>query len=372
MQNLAVNWLVFRLTKSALMLGVVNFASLAPVLILGLLGGWMADRVDRRKMLLAMQSLSMMQAIALATLTFSGKLEVWHIVGLAAFLGTVNAFEMPARQAFIVNMVPRDDLVNAISLNASLFHASRVIGPAAAGFIVATGGEGLCFSLNALSFLAALLVILLIRVDRGDGVHPANQAPSGLAEALKFAFATPTVRNILGLAAAVSLFGMQFLVLMPVVASVVLHREVGALGALMAGASLGSCLAALTLASRATGELLERGVGYACLGFSVALFCFAMSGNLFLSIVLAVPLGFFITAQLSGSHSLLQLAVSDQLRGRVSSIWMMNMLGLLPLGSLMVGWLATRYGAPLALKGCSLVCALAAIAYLTGKRRPNR
>jgi MFS family permease len=271
---------------------------------------------------------------------------------------------MPARQAFIVNMVTRDDLVNAISLNASLFHASRVIGPAVAGFIVAKVGEGLCFSLNAVSFLAALLAILLIRVDRPTDAHATAQAHSGIAKALQFAFTTPGVRSILGLAAVVSLFGMQFLVLMPVVASVVLHREVGTLGALMAGASVGSCVAALTLANRATGELLERGVGYACLGFSVALFCFAMSDNVYLSITLSVPLGFFITAQLSGSHSLLQLAVSDQLRGRVSSIWMMNMLGLLPLGSLLIGWLAHRYGAPAALEGCAVVCAIAGLAYL--------
>ncbi len=367
MQSLAVNWLVFRLTKSAFMLGVVNFASLAPVLVLGLVGGWLADRLDRRKTLLAMQTLSMIQAIVLAILTFSGRLEVWHVICLAAFLGTVNAFEMPARQAFIVNMVTREDLVNAMSLNASLFHLSRVIGPALAGFLVASAGEGLCFALNAVSFLAALVAILLIRVDKPAEAHAAGRANSGVAEALQFAFATPAVRNVLGLAAAASLFGMQFLVLMPVVASEVLDREVGTLGALMAGVSIGSCAAALMLANRATGELLKRGVGYACLGCSVALFCFAMSSNLYLSLVLTLPLGFLTTVQLSGSHALLQLAVCDELRGKVSSIWMMNILGLLPVGGLLVGWWANKYGAPAALTGCAAVCAVAALAYLWQK-----
>lgn len=364
MQSLAVNWLVYRLTKSAFMLGVVNMAGLVPVLVLGLAGGWVADRADRRQTLLAVQALAMLQAIALAVLTFSGHLQVWHVIVLAAFLGAVNAFEMPARQALVVNMVHQEDVVNAISLNASLFHAARTVGPAAAGILVATAGEGTCFALNAVSFLAALVAIWLIRVPRARAVHPADRQPLHVAEAFRFAFSTPHVLDVLALAAAASLFGMPYLVLMPVVASEVLHREVGALGALMAGASVGSCASALILANRATGELLRPGVGYACLGFSAALFAFAVSANFYLSLALTVPLGFCITSQLSGSHSLLQLAVSDELRGRVSSIWMMTMLGLLPLGSLAVGWFASLYGASTALVGCAGLCAISAVFYL--------
>jgi MFS family permease len=360
MQNLALSWLVYKLTNSAFILGVVEFANLSPVLLLGLLGGWVADHYDRRKILLITQVLLMLQACALTALVLTNQIQVWQIIALAAFSGVVIAFEIPARQSLIVNIVDKEHVVNAISLNSSMFNGTRVIGPAIAAALISRTGEGFCFAVNAVSYLAALIALFFIAIPPRDS--DSNKTKGGLMQGLTYAMQTPEASRILRLAALLSLFGAQFSLLMPVVAKEVLHYDVEGFGALKAAAALGSLSAGLWLANRGSSEMLTRGVAFAGLAFGVALIGFALATNFCLF------LGFCMTFQLSGSHSLLQLNVPDQLRGRVMSVWTLSVLGMAPLGSLMMGWLAEHYGAPFALLLASLVAIVSAEVYLLLKK----
>lgn len=373
MQQLALSWLVYRLTNSALILGVVEFAMFSPVLFIGLAGGWVADHVNRKKVLAVTQLAALMQATVLSILALSGHIQVWQIICLAATAGIINAFEIPSRQALIVQMVDRRDLVNAISLNSSLFNGSRVIGPALAATLISFQGEAICFVINAFSYLASFTAVLLLKVPSDSQKH--EKGSRGVVEGLKYCFSTPTVRQILLLTAALSVFGGQFTVLLPVIAKQVLHTGVEGFGALRSAAAVGSLMAALLLANRGSGDMLNRGVGVANLAFGIFLAAFAISQNFFLSIALACFLGFFMTFQLSGSHSLLQLQVPDEMRGRLMSVWTMMIMGMSPLGSLLIGWLAKHHGAPLSLVLCSGISILAAGLYLAMRKpapaKPN-
>ena len=381
MQGLALSWLVYRMTNSAFLLGLVEFANLFPVLLLALVGGWVADKVERKKVLAVAQMCAMIQATILAVLTLNGKIEVWQILCLSAVAGTVNAFEIPSRQALLVQMVDRKDLVNAISLNSSLFNGSRVIGPALAALLIGFNGEGLkqfmpslvnfsgegvCFAINAVSYLASFAAVLMLQVPATAA--DTNKKQTSIIEGLKYSFTTPSVRRIMRLTALLSLFGGQFTVLLPVVTKQVLHLDVGGFGALRTAAAVGSLTAALLLASRGSGDMLGKGVGYANLFFGLVLFIFAFSQNFYLSMATVVFLGFAMTFQLSGSHSLLQLDVPDELRGRLMSVWTIMIMGLSPLGSLLVGWLASHYGAPPALLICAVVSTFSALMYIIFRR----
>lgn len=365
MQNLALSWLVWRLTKSAWLLGVVEFANLIPVLIFALGGGWVADRADRKKVLIGAQIMFMVQASVLATLTLTGHIQVWHIIALAALAGIISSFEIPSRQSLIVSLVDKEDLVNAISLNSSLFNGTRIIGPALAAGVIGLSGEGTCFLVNTLSYMAALAALILLKVP------PANKeasTASGIQEGLRFAVRTPSVRSLLRLTAGLSLFGGQFSVLLPVMASNVLHSDVAGFGALRAMAAIGSFFAALTLARRGSFDMLNSSIGYAALGFGIMLMLFSLSGNFAASMCIVLFLGYCMTFQISGSHSFLQLTVPDEIRGRLMSVWVMIIMGMSPLGSLFVGWAASQWGAPLSLAVCAAVCCLSALIYLiTGK-----
>jgi MFS family permease len=362
MQQLALSWLVYRMTNSAWILGVVEFALLSPVLFIGLAGGWVADHVSRKKVLAIAQLAALAQATILSILALSGQIQVWQIICLAAAAGIINAFEIPSRQALIVQMVDRKDLVNAISLNSSLFNGSRIIGPAMAAALIGFKGEAICFVINALSYLASFTAVMLLKVP--VDAHKHEKGSRSVLEGIKYCFSTPNVRQILLLTAALSVFGGQFTVLLPVMAKQILHTDVEGFGALRSAAAVGSLMAALLLANRGSGDMLNRGVGFANLAFGVFLAAFAISQNFFLSIAIACFLGFFMTFQLSGSHSMLQLQVPDEMRGRLMSVWTMMIMGISPLGSLMVGWLANHYGAPFALVLCSSVSVLAAVIYL--------
>ena len=362
MQNLALSWLVYSLTKSAYWLGVVEFANLSPVLVLALAGGWVADHVDRRKVLLTTQFLLLIQASILAFLTLNHLIQLWHIIVMALVAGTIVAFEIPSRQALIVNMVERKDFVNAISLNSSLFNGSRIIGPAIAAVIIHYQGEGFCFAINAFSYLAALVAVFLLKVPP----HPdaGKDTDKSVIDGLRYSFGTPEVRRLLRLTALLSLFGAQFSMLMPVVANQILHQDVQGFGALKSFAATGSLIAALSLANRGSGPMLTRSVGFAGLFFGITLCAFAVSRDFSLSLVLCLMLGFCMTFQLSGSHSLLQLSVPEQLRGRLMSVWTIMIMGLSPLGSFMVGWAASHYGAPPVILVTAVIGILSALIYL--------
>lgn len=363
MQNLDVSWLVYRLTQSAWMLGLVSFASLTPTLVFGLAGGHAADKFNRKKIVLFAQITGLLQSAMLAYLTLTGQIQVWQIFVLTALLGTANAFDIPARQSLIASLVTREDLINAVSLNASMFNGARMIGPALAGGIITFWGEGTCFAVNSVSYLAVILAVYLLhfekRIDRRQA--PASEPPLA---GIHFVIQHKSVGSLLLMVSVLSLFGMQYLMLLPVITKSVLHGKAILLGALSGMSGLGSLAAALLLANRGTGENLRRAVGFALLAFSLALLCFALSTNVWLSLALVVLVAFFMTFQLSSCQSLIQLAAPDHLRGKVMSVYMMIFMGMGPAGSLAAGWLARQCGAPYALAIAAGICSIAAFIYL--------
>src|SRR5215472_14944236 len=361
MQSVAQSWLVYRLTGSPFLLGLTGFAGQIPALLLAPFGGVLADRQDRRRIIIATQTLSMLQAVALAVLTLSNHVTVGMVIGLALMLGVINAFDMPARQSFLVELVGKDDLMNAIALNSSMFNGARIIGPAIAGLIIGWLGEGICFAINGASFLAVLGGLLVIKVkqrpvDRTDG-----SALSHLREGFLYIRRTDAVLAILLMVALVSLFGTSYSVLMPIFADRVISGGAPALGILLGASGLGALGGALTLAARSRIQGLERLVAASVAGFSIAVIAFSLSRTLALSTILIVPAGYAIMIQMSGSNTLLQTIVPDALRGRVMSFFSWCLMGISPLGSLLAGALASRVGAPTAVAASGGVCLVGAL-----------
>jgi MFS family permease len=346
MQSVAQSWLAYRLTGSAALLGVVAFSGQIPALLFASWGGVAADRFSRRAILLATQLASMALALALAGLTLSGHIEVAHILVLAALLGAVNAFDIPARQAFVVELVGRDDLINAIALNSSAFNGARMVGPALAGVLVARLGEGWCFLLNGASYLAVLGGLLAI------GPRPAVRTRAGasmlahIAEGYRYAAGARPVRALLLLLGVVSLTAMPYAVLMPIFADRVLGGGSAALGLLMGASGVGALSGALTLASRRGIAGLGRWVAISAAGFGIALVLFSLSRWLWLSVAILVPAGFFMINQMASSNTLIQSVVPDRFRGRVMALYTMMFMGMAPFGALGAGAAAERWGAP--------------------------
>ncbi len=346
MQIVAQAWLVYRLTGSPLMLGVVEFLSRSPVLVFGLIGGALADRWPRRRLLVLTQSLLLLQASALAALTMTGTVTIGWILGLAFCLGLISALEVPTRQAFAIDLVPRSDIPSAIGLNASIFNAARVLGPAIAGVIVTTAGEGVCFLLNAFSYLVALGCIAAIRMQRkhrgaqGEMVRMVH-------EGLRYAWETPHVRALLVLATLLSLVALPFSTLLPVFAVDVLQGGAGQYGILMASTGFGALGAALYLARRSTLEGLDVAIGRAVVCFGMGLLALAVSSALWLSLLALLVIGFGMVSSLAGANTLLQSLSPDNLRGRVVCLYVTVSLGMTIFGSLLAGTGATYLGAPL-------------------------
>ncbi len=347
-QQIAMSWLVYRLTKSAFMLGMVGFVATAPGVFITPFAGVAADRWNRHRMVIATQTGAMLQALALAALVLTGTIRVWHILALSAFVGIVNGFDMPARQSFLLEMVEdREDLPNAIALNSSMFNGARLVGPAIAGALIAVVGEGICFLLNGLSFLAVLAALLAMRVPR-------RELPSGrldvlreLSDGFRYAFRSPPIRIVLAFLALASLFAQPYTVLMPVVATRVLHGGADTLGLLMAATGLGALAGALYLATRPSVVGLGRVIALAGSLFGIALLAVAASHALWLSCALLVLAGAGMMVQTAGSNTMLQTIADERMRGRVISIYGLAFLGVAPLGSLYAGVAAGRFGAPL-------------------------
>jgi MFS family permease len=345
MQSVAQSWLVYRLTGSSLLLGSVGFASQFPVFLVAPLGGIVADRWNRQKVVIGTQTASMVLAFVLSLLTLTGVVEVWHIFVLAALLGVVNAFDIPGRQAFLVDMVGKEDLMNAIALNSSMFNGARILGPAIAGVLVAKIGEGWCFFANAVSYIAVIVGLALMRV--GPFSAPSQASPlAHLKEGFHFAYHTAPIRAILLLLGLVSLVAMPYTVLMPIFADRILHGGARALGMLMGATGVGALLGALTLAAKTEVRGLGRWVAFACAGFGISLILFAFSRNLALSVCLLLPVGFSMMLQMSSSNTLIQAMVPDRLRGRVMAVYSMMFMGMAPFGAFFAGALADRLGAP--------------------------
>jgi MFS family permease len=369
MQSVAQSWLVYRLTGSSLLLGLVGFSSQIPVFLLAPIGGAAADRGSRHRIILATQTSAMLLAFGLAALTLAGRVSVEHIFVFSALLGVVNAFDIPARQSFVVEMVGKEDLINAIALNSSMFNGARVVGPAVAGILVSAIGEGFCFFANGVSFLAVIASLVAMRVTpRAPGQRRAS-ALADIAEGFRFVANTPAIRALLLLLGLVSLAAMPYAVLMPIFADRILHGGPRGLGLLMGASGIGALLGALTLAARKQLKGLARWVALACAGFGASLVLFALSRLFWLSALLLVPTGFAMMVQMAGSNTLVQTMVPDALRGRVMSVYSMMFMGMAPFGALLSGALANHIGAPATVGVGGGVCLVGAAVF--GSRLPS-
>jgi MFS family permease len=362
MTRIATSWLVYRLTGSALLLGLVGFAGQIPSFLLAPFAGVLIDRWDRHRLLVVTQVLAMLQSAALAGLTLAGVIDIWHVLALSLFQGVINAFDMPARQSFVVEMVEkREDLPNAIALNSSMVNAARLLGPSIGGVIIAAVGEGWCFTLDAISYLAVIASLLLMRLaPRPAQAARQTRLLQELRDGWSYVAGSAPIRSILLLLALVSLVGMPYTVLMPIFASTVLHGGPHTLGFMMAATGVGALLGALFLANRRTVVGLGRVVPFMSALFGAGLIGFSLSSHLWLSLVLLLVTGIGFMVQMSASNTLLQTLVSDDKRGRVMSFYTMSIMGVTPFGSLLAGGLAHRIGAPHTLLFGGIGCILAA------------
>ena len=365
MQSVAQMWLVYRLSHSSLLLGAVGFASQIPVFLLAPFGGMLADTRDRRRLLIGTQTASMILAGILAALTLFGTVRIWHVFVLAALLGVVNAVDIPTRQAFVADLIARNDLMNAIALNSSMFNGARVVGPAVAGVLVASIGEGWCFFANAVSYLAVIAGLLMMRFEgqRQRKQQMEISAFEHIAEGFRFVFSAPHIRALMLLLGAVSMLGMPYAVLMPIFADQILHAGAHGLGILMGFSGAGALLGAITLAFKKRVQGLGMWVTVSAGMFGVALIGFAFSRRLWLSCLLITFTGFFMMVQMSSSNTLIQSMVPDRLRGRVMAVYSMMFMGMAPLGSLLAGMVADHWGAPRTVAAGAALCIVAAAVF---------
>ena len=347
MDNIAEAWLVYRLTGSSLLLGTVAFAGQIPVFLLSPVGGMVADRFNRRKVVIATQVSSMIFAFILAMLTLTKRVTVMEVIILAALMGAVNAFDIPARQSFLVEMVGREDLMNAIALNSSIFNGARIIGPAIAGILVASIGEGWCFFANSVSYIAVIAGLLMMRIAPKPAVTHHASPFEHIVEGFRFVRDTAPIRALLLLIGLVSLVAMPYSVLMPIFAAKVLHGNARTLGVLMGATGVGAMCGALMIASRRGVRGLGKLVPIACASFGVFLILFTFSRWWVLSAILLVPVGFSVMTQMSCSNTLVQSMVPDRLRGRTMAVYSMMFMGMAPFGALIEGAAAGHIGAPL-------------------------
>jgi MFS family permease len=353
--RVATSWLVYRLTGSAALLGVIGFCGLIPTLLSPLAGVYV-DRTSRHRVLVVTQALSMLQSFALAALALTGAITVVEIAALQLLQGVVNAFDVPARQAFVVEMVTdRNDLPNAIALNSSMFNSARLIGPSVAGLLIALVGEGGCFLIDGISYVAVIASLLAMRVQPHTPRAEQKHVLHDLADGFRATIGSPAMRSMLLLLAAVSFFGIPYTVLMPVMAIARLHGGAHTLGFLMAAAGLGALAAALHLAARRSVLGLGRIIAYMALLFGVAQILFAASTTLWLSIPLLAVCGFAMMMQMAATNTVIQTIVEPHLRGRVMAFYTLAVMGSAPFGSLLAGAMAARAGAPWTIAGCGVL-----------------
>jgi MFS family permease len=357
MTRVATGWLVYRLTGSAFLLGLVSFAGQIPILFLGPFAGVWVDRWNRHRVLVVTQALSMLESFALAALALAGVITVNEVILLNLFQGAVNAFDMPARQAFVIEMVEQpEDLGNAIALNSSLVNAARLIGPSVAGLIIAGVGEGYCFLIDGFSYMAVIASLLLMTVAPRRIEHAHQSVVSELREGWNYVTGFLPIWSILLLLACISLVGMPYTTLMPIFAGKVLHGGAHTLGFLMAAVGVGALCGAVTLAARPSVLGLGRLIPMTAAGFGISLMAFSSSRLLWLSLLLLVVTGFCFMQNLASSNTILQTIVEDKKRGRVMSFYSMAFQGVAPFGSLIAGAVASRIGAPRTLMIGGAVC----------------
>jgi MFS family permease len=372
MTRIATSWLVYRLTGSAWLLGVVGFAGQIPTFLLAPFAGVWVDRLDRRKLLVWTQALAAAQSLALAALTIAKVINIQEILALSVMQGLINAFDMPGRQAFLIQMVEeKQDLGNAIALNSSMVNLARLVGPAIAGVVIAAFGEGYCFAIDGVSYLAVIASLLMMRVT----VAPMRRAAASMVEQLREGWAYVAnfvpIRTILTLFAVISLMGMPFVVLMPVFASQVLHGGPHTLGYLMGASGVGALVSAVSLAVRKSVRGLVTMIQISAVVFGCGLILFGLSRNLILSLLLMLVVGFGMMQGLAASNTVIQTLVPEDKRGRVMSYYTVAFVGMAPFGSLLAGALAHRFGAPHAVM-ITGACCLAGAAWFATQRKALR
>jgi MFS family permease len=361
MQTIALGWLVYRITHSPFLLGMVGFAGQFPMLILTPLAGVLSDRWQRRRVLVITQILAMLQALTLAGLTLSGRIQVWHLMVLAIFLGAVNSFDMPTRQAFTLEMISRkEDLANAIALNSSVFNASRLIGPTIAGILIALVGEGTCFLINGISYMAVIAALLAMRLAPTRTRASEKKFLQDLQAGVRYAFGFLPIRNILLLLALISLVGMPYTVLMPVFAKDILRGGPNTLGFLMAGAGVGALIGTIYLAARKSIVGLGAMIPLAAACFGLGLIGFSFSHHILFSLPLVALSGFGMMVSMASSNTILQTIAEEDKRGRLMSLYAVAFAGMAPFGSLLAGTLSTRIGAPATLTLGGFICLIGA------------
>jgi MFS family permease len=363
MQNAAQSWLVYRLTHSELLLGTTWFCSQIAVFALGSLGGIAADRFSRRNVVILTQALSMLQALAMGALTISGRVQVWHVLVLSALLGVVNAFDMPARQALVIEMTSREDLLNAISLNSAVFNAARVVGPGVAGLLVAALGEGPCFFINGASFLAVIFCLVAMQIPK----NIARQHPPMLQQLVagfRYAAGHSAVRRILAVMGAATFAGMPGLVLMPFFADDIFHRGSRGYGILMSAMGVGAVFGTLELARRTRAHGLAPVMVYSGLTTGLAYLAFAASNSFYLSLAIMPVIGYSVMRQMASANTTIQILIPEEYRGRIMALYAMTVVGLGPFGSLAAGGLAQAWGArvTMAIGGVAVLAASGAFA----------
>jgi MFS family permease len=345
MQRIAMPWLVYHMTGSALLLGVVGFAGQIPTFILSPVAGVLTDRWNRYRVLLVTQIFSMIQAFILALLCLAGVIRIWEIVGLSIALGCINAFDVPSRQSFVIDMVEKkEDLGNAIALNSLMFNGARLIGPSIAGVMLASTGEGICFLLNAISYMFVIVSLFMMKIKAREVIDKKSNILKELKDGLQYTFGFPPIKHLIILLSIISLMGMSYSVLMPVFAKEILHGGSHTYGFLMGASGFGALMGAIFLASRNTVLKMGRIVPAAAILFGVGLIILSFSRDFPFAFILMVFIGMGMMLQTAASNTIIQTITDDDMRGRVMSFYTMAIMGTAPFGSLMAGGLAKVIG----------------------------
>lgn len=364
MQSTAQPWLVYRLTNSPALLGIFGFASQIPILFLASLGGYVGDRYNRHRGVIWTQIAAMILAFLLAALTLFGVVRVWEIILIGFLAGIANAFDVPIRQAFLVQMVGKEDLPNAIALNSSIFNGARVVGPAIAGFAIAWVGEGWCFFLNGVSFLAVIVALLMMHIEKIEVLARKGSPLRNFLHGFHFAMRDRPIRNALLLVSLMSMFGLQYSVFLPIFARDILHGGPGRLGVLMSFAGGGAVIGALHFAARTDYKGLVEWIATTSTTCAVGLILFSQSHVFWLSAAMLLIVGFSATSQLAATNTIVQGRVPDELRSRLMAVYAMMFMGVQPLGALVAGGVAKRIGAPYALSAFGLICLIGCLVFV--------
>jgi MFS family permease len=365
MQTTAQLWLVYDLTHSPALLGIFGFANQIPMLVLASVGGYVGDRYSRHRGVIATQTISMLLAFILAGLTLTHHIHEWSLITITFLVGIVNAFDVPIRQAFFVEMVGKEDLPNAIALNSSIFNGARVVGPAIAGFAIAWIGAGWCFFLNGLSFFAVILALLAMRIQTVER-KPSTESPlQSLLQGFRFAMSDRPIRSALLLLSMLSLLGLQYSVFMPIFANDVLHSGARGLGLLMSAAGVGAVLGALQFAARTSYKGLAKWIAAMSVICAVGLIAFSQSHVFWLSAAVLFVVGFAATSQMAATNTTVQNRVPDELRGRVMAVYATMFMGVQPIGALLAGGVARNLGAPTTLAIFGAMCLAGSLVFVT-------